>query len=108
MAGSLPAREASPGPPDSGAGGALEPLLEPLDLARRVDDRLLAREERVAVAADVDPELGPGGADREGRAARGAVHLGLVVLGVDAVLHECSPPSPSVRIDPAGGRSVRC
>src|SRR6266545_3230454 len=89
-----------PGVRDSGAGGTLEPLLEPLDLAGRVDDRLLPGVERVAVAAHVDPELGPRGADRERRAARGAVHLGLVVLGVDAVFHECSPASPSVRFDP--------
>src|SRR6266542_6946350 len=100
MAGSLPAGVSTPGGRESGAGGTLEPLLEPLDLAGRVDDRLLAGVERVAVAAHVDPELGPRGADRERRAARGAVHLGLVVLGMDAVFHECSPPSPSVRFDP--------
>ena len=35
---------------------ALEALLEALDLAGRVDDRLLAREERVAVRADVDAQ----------------------------------------------------
>src|SRR5205085_4741581 len=36
---------------------AVEPLLEPLHLAGRVDDRLLAREERVAVGADVDAQF---------------------------------------------------
>ena len=36
---------------------ALQALLEALDLAGRVDDRLLAREERVAVAAHVDAQL---------------------------------------------------
>ena len=40
------------------SGLALEALLEALDLAGGVDDRLLAREERVAVAADVDAQLG--------------------------------------------------
>ena len=50
-----------PGPGcDASAGSdlALQALLESLDLACGVDDRLLAGEERVAVAADVDPELG--------------------------------------------------
>jgi hypothetical protein len=46
--------------PRSGPDLALQALLEPLHLAGRVDDRLLAGEERVAVAAHVYPELGPG------------------------------------------------
>jgi hypothetical protein len=35
---------------------ALEPLLEALDLAGGVNDCLLAREERVAIRADVDAQ----------------------------------------------------
>ena len=56
----------------SGPRRALEALLEPLDLAGRVHDRLLAGVERVAVGADVDAQLGPRGADGEGRAAGSA------------------------------------
>ena len=44
--------------------GALEALLEALDLAGGVHDRLLARVERVAVGAHVHAQRGPGGADR--------------------------------------------
>ena len=74
----------------SGAGLALEAALEALDLAGGIDDVLLAREERVAVAADVDAELLAGGAQLEVRAARAAVDLRLEVLGVDVGLHGCS------------------
>ena len=74
----------------SGAGLALEALLEALDLAGGVDDVLLAREERVAVAAHVDAQLFAGGADFELGPARAAVDLGLEVLGVGVALHECS------------------
>src|SRR5215208_2815343 len=58
----------------------LESLLEALDLACGVDDVLRARVERVAVAADVDAELGTGRADDPLAAARAAVDLGLEVL----------------------------
>src|SRR6478752_3998406 len=85
---------------------ALQALLEALDLAGRVDDRLLAREERVAVAAHVDAELRSGGTDRPLGAARAAVDLGLVILGMDIGLHEVLS-SDAVRArahGPAGGR----
>src|SRR5215210_4709936 len=77
----------------SGSGLALQALLEPLDLAGGVDDRLLAREERVAVRADVDAQLGSGGPDSPLGAARAAVDLGLEILGMDVRLHVklCSP-----------------
>src|SRR5678815_5289695 len=70
---------------------ALEALLEALDLAGRVDDRLLAREERVAVAADVDAELGARGSDCPLGPAGTTVDRRLVVLGMDFGLHWCSP-----------------
>src|SRR5262245_49432726 len=86
--------------PDEGASGwstlgrcglaadlPLEALLETLDLARGVDDRLLAREERVAIGAHVDAELWSGGPHGPLGAARAAVHLGLVVGGMDIGLH---------------------
>src|SRR5438105_5019993 len=66
---------------------ALETLLEPLDLAGGVDDRLLARIEGMAVAADVDPQLGARRTDRPLGPAGPAVHLGFVVLGMDVWLH---------------------
>src|SRR5437899_6279606 len=89
-----------------GASRSLQALLEPLDLAGRVDDRLLAREERVAVRADVDAQLRAGGTDRPLGAARAAVDLGLVILGMDIGLHvSYSPSTPSVPgLCPAGGR----
>src|SRR5262245_22293817 len=83
----------SPGVPtrravaDLGAGLALQALLEALDLAGRVDDRLLARVERVAVAADVDPQLGARRANGPLGPAGPAVHLGFVVLGMDICFH---------------------
>src|SRR5919201_204898 len=84
------ALEAATSGPGLGPDLALEPLLEALDLAGRVDDRLLARVERVAVAADVDPELGARRADGPLGPAGPAVHLALVVLGMDFWLHVCS------------------
>src|SRR6478736_5097083 len=87
---------------------ALETLLEALDLAGGVDDRLLAREERVAVRTDVDAQLLAGRADRPLGAARAAVDLGFVVLGMNIGLHGfVSPPTPSVQgLGPAGGRRL--
>src|SRR5262245_44216713 len=92
----------------AGARLALEALLEALHLARRVDDRLLAREERVAVAAYVDAQLLARRADGPLAAARAAMHLCFVVLGVNVRLHgDRSPPTPSVRgTCPAGGRRL--
>src|SRR3972149_8219391 len=72
-------------------GGALEPLLEALDLAGGVDDGLLAGEERVAVRADVDVQRLLRGADLELGMARAADDLGGVVLGMDVWLHALSP-----------------
>src|SRR3989442_3060029 len=60
---------------------------EALDAAGGVDDLLLAGEERMAVAADLDVQLGPGRAGHEGVAARAAHDLGEHVTGVDALLH---------------------
>src|SRR5262249_57877187 len=91
-AGNRGRRVAEPGvgvsePPRSGADLALQSLLEPLDLAGGVDDRLLAREERVAVRADVDAELRSGRPDRPLEAAGAAGDLRFVVLGVDVRFH---------------------
>src|SRR5262245_30162696 len=66
---------------------APQSLLEALDLARGVDDRLLAGEERVAVAADVHTQLVARGAHGPLGSARSTVDLGLVVLGMDVGLH---------------------
>ena len=66
-----------------GAGGLLlVALAEALDAAGRVDQLLLAGEEGVALAADLDPQLLLGGAGRPGLAA-GAVDQDLVELGVE-------------------------
>src|SRR6478736_8533293 len=86
--GGPPARRPACDPGGLAADLALEALLEPLDLAGRIDDRLLPGEERVAVAADVDPQLRSGRADRPFGAARSAVDLGLEILGMDIGLHE--------------------
>src|SRR5205085_10172778 len=72
--------------------GALRPLLavlplETVDAAGRVDQLLLAGEEGVALRADLDAQLLPGRAGGPGLAA-GAVHLNLVVLGMDLCFHE--------------------
>src|SRR6185503_18749106 len=63
---------------------------ELLDLARGVDQALLAREERVAVRADLEAQLlalrgarGPGGAAR-------AMDVDVDVIGVDACFHDLS------------------
>src|SRR5258706_10439563 len=73
-----------------GADLALQALLEPLDLARGVDDRLLARVERMAVATDIDAELGTRGTDDPLGPAGPAVHLGFEILGMDLGLHAIS------------------
>src|SRR5437899_6498671 len=86
-----------------GASRSLQALLEPLDLAGRVDDRLLAREERVAVRANVDAELGAGGSHGPLGAAGSAVDLGLEVLGMDVGLHDVLS-SDVVRAGPTPSR----
>src|SRR3954453_7753489 len=67
---------------------ALQSLLEPLDLAGRVDDRLLPRVERMAVAADVDSELGPGRTNPPLVASRAAMDLGFEIFGMYIGLHD--------------------
>src|SRR6185295_2126233 len=69
------------------AGLPLQALLEPLDLAGGVDDVLGAGEEGMAVAADVDAQLGSGGPHGPLGAARAAMDLGFVILGMDIGLH---------------------
>src|SRR3972149_3069277 len=69
----------------------LEALLEALDLAGGVDDRLLARVERVAVAADIDAQLRPGGTDRPLGPAGPAMDRPPGGLGMDGGPHWCSP-----------------
>src|SRR6478752_1012805 len=100
--------------PDDGRDGglasnlALEALLEALDLAGGVDDRLLAREERMAVRAHVDAELRSRGPNGPLGAARAAMDLGFVILGMDIGLHGAVLlRTPSVQgCGPAGGRRL--
>src|SRR3954471_20768978 len=66
--------------------GTLEPPLEALDPAARVEQLLLARVERVAVRAHLDVELGLGGARLE-RVPAGAGHVREHVLGMDTGFH---------------------
>jgi len=72
------------------AGGALaaagDPTLEALDAASGIDQLLAPRVKRVAVGADLDVQLRPGGAGRELIAA-GAAHMSLYVLWVNRALH---------------------
>src|SRR6187401_1924794 len=81
----------------------LQALLEPLDLTGRVDDVLRAREERVAVAADVDAQLLSRRPDRPFATARAAVDLRFVILGMDIRLHGCLS-SDVFRARPSPGR----
>src|SRR5919201_510994 len=75
-----------PLPAACAAAGPLEPALETLDTAARVDELLLARVERVAVRADLDVQLGLGGARLE-RVPTGTRHGCDHVLGMDVSLH---------------------
>src|SRR5262249_38691538 len=61
-------------------------LAEALDSSRRVHQLLLAGEEGVALAADLDAQLLLGRAGRPGLAAR-VVDEDLVILGVQVLLH---------------------
>src|SRR5439155_2791805 len=70
---------------------------EALDTASGVDDLLLAGEERMAVAADLDVQLRSGGAGHEGVAARAAHDLGQHVARVDALLHRSTPAEARTR-----------
>src|SRR5947209_9246605 len=66
------------------------PLCEAFDAAGRVDQLLLAGEERMALRADLDAQLFLGGAGRP-RLAAGAVHLHLMILRMDLCFHEFTP-----------------
>src|SRR6185503_7753334 len=68
-----------------GLGGAVL-AREALDAAGRVHEALLAREERVAVRADLEAQLLLGGARGPGGAA-GAVDVDDRVVGVDSSFH---------------------
>src|SRR5688572_13675201 len=70
-----------------GGGGLLEPTLEALDAAARVDELLLARVERVAGRADLDVKLGLRRPRRE-LVPAGAGHVRDDVLGMNVRLHE--------------------
>src|SRR4029450_11271897 len=67
--------------------GALRASLEPLDLAGGVDDVLGPGVERMAIRADLNPDRLRGRSDREGGAAAEALHLCLMVLGMNLGLH---------------------
>jgi hypothetical protein len=70
-------------------GFGLAPVLaiKPLDAARGVDQLLLAREERVAVRTDLEPDLG---LRRPGfpRMTTGAMHVSVLVFRMDIGLHD--------------------
>jgi hypothetical protein len=63
-----------------------ELLPEALDATRRIDETLLAREERMALRADVRMNLGLGGTSLE-RIAAGALHSRRMILGMDIGFH---------------------
>src|SRR5471030_314313 len=67
-------------------GGVRVLLFEAIDAASGVHQLLLAGEERVAVAADVELQVAAGGAGFPGGAA-GAVDLGVGIGGVDVFAH---------------------
>jgi hypothetical protein len=66
--------------------GVLQAPLKPLDLARRIDETLFAREEGVALRADVDVQvfLRRAGLPRTAATTRDGGHF---VLGMDARFH---------------------
>jgi hypothetical protein len=80
-----------------------ELLTEPLDAARRVDEALLARVERVALRADVGVNLRLRRTSLECIAA-GALHSGRGVLGMDVGFHD-EPLIDRARDDERGARS---
>jgi hypothetical protein len=71
--------------------------LEALHATGRVDELLLAREERMALAADLEPQLFLGGTRREGLAAR-AVDEHFLVFGMDVAFHLLSLPLKPKRV----------
>src|SRR5438045_5506018 len=62
-------------------------LVEAVNAARRVNQLLLAREERVALRADFDVDVALLRRARLERAAAGAVDVRRVVVGMDSLLH---------------------
>jgi len=62
-------------------------LVEAVDAARRVNQLLLAREERVALRADFDVDVALLRRARLERAAAGAVDVRRVVVGMNSLLH---------------------
>src|SRR5215831_11023438 len=90
------ARKQAQPPLGGGAGLLFVALAEALHAAGRVDQLLLAGEKRVAVAADLEPQLFLGGVCLPRRAA-GAVDQDLVVFGVQILFHgtaHCRPARP--------------
>src|SRR5664279_3972633 len=87
-----------PSCPRSESRRALEALLEALDLTRSIENRLLARIERVAVGAHVNALLRARGADDERRVAGRAGDLRLVILRMDVGLHERGSPGARRRV----------
>src|SRR5204862_1390696 len=78
-----------------GRGGVGVLLLEAIDAALGVDQLLLAGEEGVAVAADVEVQVAVRGPGLPGGAAR-AVDLGGGVGGMDVLAHVCSLSGPRI------------
>ena len=70
--------------------GSTEFLAEALDPAGGVDELLLAGEERMTLAANVDVDLRQRAA-RGKRVAAGAVNAAGLVLGVGLGLHDATP-----------------
>ncbi len=65
-----------------------EPLLEAINTSARINQLLLAGEERMAFAANINAQLLLGGTRLEGFAAH-AAHDALAVIRMDLLLH-CS------------------
>src|SRR5438874_2692061 len=76
--------------------GSAEFLGEALDAPGRIDEFLLAREEGMALRADIDADLRLRAAGGECVAA-GTVHLANLVFGMDLGFHESSCDPPDVR-----------
>jgi hypothetical protein len=74
----------------SGAGALLIAFLEALDAAGGVHELLLAREKRVAFAADLEPQLLFRRAGRKRLTAR-AMHEDFLVFGMQILLHGDDP-----------------
>lgn len=68
--------------------GTLQAAHEALDLTSGVDDALLARVERVALVAQVNPQVRLGRPCRPGIAA-GADHGRFLIIRMNASLHDC-------------------